>query len=375
MIVLYVGTTGNNNHTGSGAADYMYGDAGNDTFSGLGGIDFLRGSVGDDHLYGGSGNDFLDAGENNDVVRGDGGNDILVGLTGNDNLDGGAGNDDIFGGPGRDVLHGGAGADKFTFISTADSPASAAHDQITDFSVSSGDTIDLSSIHNFSFIGKAGFTAPWQVREGTAGGHATVEVNTSGSSGAEMVIDLNGNGTLTANDFILSGGVTGDNATHNVLLGNNAANTLHGGGGFDYLYGSAGNDKLYGEGDSDMVRGGDGDDLVDGGAGDDGLYGGAGRDTFVTSSGHDIVQDFASGEDKIQVASSTATSFSQLSVTQEAGGTLVETGHDSNSTALRAAGTADAVAPAEAADGHHDGSVFLAGIDAHHVSAADFIFG
>src|SRR3954467_15174328 len=137
MIVLYVGTSGNNNHTGSGAADYMYGDAGNDTFSGLGGIDFLRGSVGDDHLYGGSGNDFLDAGENNDVVRGDGGNDILVGLTGNDNL---------FGGPGRDVLHGAPGADKFTFISTADSPASA-HDQITDFSLGGGDTIDLSSIH------------------------------------------------------------------------------------------------------------------------------------------------------------------------------------------------------------------------------------
>ena len=34
MIVLYVGDTGNNTHSGSGAADYMYGDAGNDTFSG-----------------------------------------------------------------------------------------------------------------------------------------------------------------------------------------------------------------------------------------------------------------------------------------------------------------------------------------------------
>src|SRR4051795_10402622 len=349
MIVLYVGTTGNNTHTGSGAADYMYGDAGNDTFSGNGGIDFLRGSVGDDHLYGGSGNDFLDAGENNDVVRGDDGNDILVGLTGNDNLNGGAGNDDIFGGPGRDVLTGGSGADKFVFISTADSPASA-HDQITDFSLSGGDTIDLSSIHNFSFIGKGAFTAPWQVREGTAGGHGTVEVNTSGSSGAEMVIDLNGNGTLTANDFILSGGVTGDNATHNVLLGNNAANTFHGGGGFDYLYGSAGNDKLYGEGDSDMVRGGEGNDLVNGGAGDDGLYGGAGRDTFVTSGGHDIIQDFASGQDRIQVASSAAATFSQLSVTQQADGTTVEIG-GSGSTALRAASTAGA--PAEAADGHH----------------------
>src|SRR5215213_7492266 len=366
MIHLYVGTPGDNTHTGSSAADYMYGDAGNDTFSGLGGIDFLRGSVGDDHLYGGSGNDFLDGGENNDVVRGDGGNDILVGLTGTDNLDGGAGNDNVFGGPGRDTLTGGSGADKFTFISTADSPASS-HDQITDFSISSGDTIDLSSIHNFSFIGRAGFSAPWQVREGTAGGHATVEVNTSGSGGAEMVIDLNGNGTLTANDFILSGGVTGDNATHNVLLGTNGANTFHGGGGFDYVYGSAGNDKLYGEGDSDMVRGGDGDDLVDGGAGDDGLYGGAGRDTFVTSGGRDIIQDFASGQDRIQVASSAATSFSQLSVTQQADGTMVEFGHNSDLTALRAAGTA-AATPAGAADSHHGDSVFLAGIDAHHVS-------
>ena len=158
-----------------------------------------------------------------------------------------------------------------------------------------------------------------------------------------MVIDLNGNGTLTANDFILSGGVTSDNATHNVLLGNNAANTFHGGGGFDYLYGSAGNDKLYGEGDSDMVRGGDGDDLVNGGAGDDGLYGGAGRDTFVTSSGHDIIQDFESGQDRIQVASSAATSFAQLSVTQQADGTMVEIG--GSATALRAAGTAAAPPP------------------------------
>ena len=122
-------------------------------FLAIGGIDFLRGSVGDDHLSGGSSNDFLDGGENNDTLRGDDGNDILVGLTGNDSLNGGAGNDNLFGGPGRDSLAGGSGADKFVFISTPDSPASS-HDQITDFSLSSGDVIDLSSIHNFTFIGR-----------------------------------------------------------------------------------------------------------------------------------------------------------------------------------------------------------------------------
>ena len=251
-------------------------------------------------------------------------------------------------------------------------PASA-HDQITDFSLSSGDTIDLSSIHNFSFIGRAGFTAPWQVREGTAGGHATVEVNTSGSSGAEMVIDLNGNGTLTANDFILSGGVTSDNATHNVLLGNNAANTFQGGGGFDYLYGGAGNDKLYGEGDSDMVRGGAGDDLVNGGAGDDGLYGGAGRDTFVTSSGHDIIQDFASGQDRIQVAGSgppASRSCRSRSRPTAPWSSSVEAG-------AAAAGTPPAPPPPPPPRprGRPSRFIFMAGVDAHHLSAADFIFG
>src|SRR4051794_12393772 len=310
---LRVGTTGDDDghdsaHPslfGTSSIDYIYGDAGNDFISSGNDTDFLRGSAGNDEIHAGNGADYVDGGENNDKVFGDGGNDILLGLSGNDTVDGGAGNDTISGGLGRDILHGGDGADKFVFISTADSLPSA-HDQINDFSLSSGDTIDLSSIHSFlstDFIGRAAFSAPWQIREGSAIGadglvHATVEVNTSGSSGAEMVIDLNGNGTLTANDFILSGGVTGDNATHNVLIRpetENAANTFHGGGGFDCLYGAAGNDKLYGEGDSDMVRGGAGDDLVDGGAGDDGLYGGPGRGTLLPPRGRAHNPGFAAG--------------------------------------------------------------------------------
>ena len=90
------------------------------------------------------------------------------------------------------------------------------------------------------------------------------------------------------------------------------------------------------------------------------------RDVFVSPSGRDIIQDFESGRDRIQVSSSVATSAAQLSITQQADGALVEVG---GATALRAAGT-DAVA---ASDSHHD-AVLLAGIDASHVSAADFIF-
>ena len=100
-----------------------------------------------------------------------------------------------------------------------------------------------------------------------------------------------------------------------------------------------------------MVRGGSGDDIVDGGAGDDALYGGEGRDTFVRSSGNDIIQDFESGRDRIQVSSSAATSVAQLSITQHADGTMVEIG---GATALRAASTA---AAADGTESQHD-SIF-----------------
>ena len=271
----------------------------------------------------------------------------MVGLTGNDSLNGGAGNDNLFGGPGRDSLAGGSGADKFVFISTADSPASA-HDQITDFSLSGGDVIDLSSIHNFSFIGRDDFTAPWQVREGTAGGHATVEVNTSGNSGAEMVIDLNGNGTLTASDFILSGGVTSDNATHNVLLGNTGANTFHGGGGFDYLYGTPAMTNCTARVTATWSAAAPGTTSSMAVLGT--TLSTAGRAGTRSSPPAATTSSRISSpeRDRIQVSSSAATSVAQLSITQQADGTMVEIG---GATALRAASTA---AAADGTESQHD---------------------
>ena len=88
----------------------------------------------------------------------------------------------------------------------------------------------------------------------------------------------------------------------------------------------------------------------------------------MRSSGNDIIQDFESGRDRIQVSSSAATSAAQLSITQHADGAMVEIG---GTTALRAASTA---AAADGTESQHD-SIFLTGVDAHHISAADFIFG
>ncbi|MEK0083996.1 M10 family metallopeptidase C-terminal domain-containing protein [Benzoatithermus flavus] len=360
-IRLFVGGRGNDTLTGTNVADHLYGDGGNDTLRGNGGVDTLRGSLGNDYLDGGSGSDFLDGGVGNDVLYGGIGNyrDILAGHAGNDTLDGGGGDDTIDGGLGRDRLTGGAGRDVFYFSSTQDSLPSA-RDVITDFR--HGDRIDLSSIdaklhtpggQDFTFIGTHAFTAEGQVRYAQSGGHTLVEVNTSGRSGAEMVIDLQGDVSLQASDFAFRGGDKTDHASDDAIFSHNASvNHFSGGGGDDYVYGAAGNDIVRGGGDSDMVRGGEGDDIVDGGPGDDILYGGTGRDVFVFDGddGRDIIQDFTRGEDRLQFRGSSAEhGMADFSIQQSGADTVIHT--------------------------LHGDEIILAGVHARELSAADFLFG
>ena len=76
-------------------------------------------------------------------------------------------------------------------------------------------------------------------------------------------------------------------------------------GGEDMLFGGKGNDYLRGNDDDNWLEGGDGNDILYGGAGNDTLHGGAGNDTFRLfrkSNGHTHIEDFTSGEDKIQIA-------------------------------------------------------------------------
>ena len=331
MIKLFKGTIGNDTLLGSSGVDYIYADAGDDVLRGNGGSDFLRGSLGNDLLDGGAGNDFLQAGEDRDNLLGGWGRDILLGQDGNDVINGGGDSDTISGGTGRDVLTGGHGADRFVFSSIKDS-APGTPDQITDFSVTSGDVLDFSGIdaksgvsgfQGFVYVGSAAFTGEGQIRSVMEEGRTLVEVNTKGVGGAEMVIELTGALTLEEHHFKLTGGVNNGNATIKFFLGTTGNDALTGGGGEDYLYGNTGDDILVGGAGSDLVRGGEGNDIVDGGAGDDGLYGGLGVDTFVASAGYDIVQDFEIGIDRIQIASDTIDSFEQLTLSLEYGGSRV----------------------------------------------------
>jgi Ca2+-binding RTX toxin-like protein len=93
-------------------------------------------------LTGNTGNDLLFGGAGNDTLSGGGGNDLLVGGAGDDKLDGGAGNDTLIGGAGTNTLTGGTGTDRFVITNTAGTNKN----NITDFTATQGDIIDLQSL-------------------------------------------------------------------------------------------------------------------------------------------------------------------------------------------------------------------------------------
>lgn len=70
---------------------------------------------------------------------------------------------------------------------------------------------------------------------------------------------------------------------------------VSGSGKADFLYGGDGRDSLFGNG---------GDDILSGDTGPDHLTGGSGKDMFFfeRGSGHDVVNDFEDGKDRIEVA-------------------------------------------------------------------------
>ena len=142
----------------------------------------------------------------------------------------------------------------------------------------------------------------------------------SGGAGADIVRG-------GADDDIVSGDadddiVSGD-AGDDVVFGGDGDDIVRGGAGNDTLDGGAGADRVIGDRDDDTVLGGLGDDVVKGGLGDDFISGGEGSDIlwgdggadvfhFSANDGVDIVKDFASGEDRIDLQSFGFVSFDQV---------------------------------------------------------------
>ena len=117
-------------------------------------------------------------------------------------------------------------------------------------------------------------------------------LNVTASAGADTVQGY-------SFDDVLSG-----KGGKDLLRGRLGDDSLLGGAGADTLSGGEGRDVVTGGDAADLLRGGDGNDSLSGGAGADRLTGGKGADVFVFApkGGIDIITDFRTGADKIDVS-------------------------------------------------------------------------
>ena len=243
----FQGSLGDDTLGGGDGRDILDGGDGRDILDGGAGNDSLRGNSGGDTLDGGTGSDtasyrsdgavrvsldksvvatgaaggdtFISienlSGSNagSDLLAGNAGKNILRGYVGNDSLYGRSGNDTLVGGMGADKLNGGSGKDVFDYNSIRESSlAKAGRDRINSFNEKATDKIDLSTIDAiagtvkndaFKFIENHAFTKLGQVRAYFSGTDTFIDVNTTGSTAADMRIVLTGHHTLDGLDFSL----------------------------------------------------------------------------------------------------------------------------------------------------------------------------
>lgn len=225
----------------------------------FGGTDFVPGNTTAGTIY-----------ANN--LSGKAGADVLLGLSGKDRLKGLGGADSLYGGDGGDVLLGGLGNDQL-------------------FGGRAGDRL-LGQAGADDLFGNAGSdtlmggNGPDYLDGGTGPDELI------GGAGPDKLFGGNQNDTLV-------GGVGAD-----LLFGQGGADRLEGGRQNDVLRGGPGADDLLGGGGADRLFGGTGPDTIIGGGGNDQLQGGGGPDIFIftTGGGEDVVTDFLSLTDLLDVS-------------------------------------------------------------------------
>lgn len=207
------------------------------------------------HIVGDDISDNFITGGGDDLIESSGGDDKIISKTGDDKIVSGDGNDTVISGRGSDTVWGGDGRD---IIAGGDGD----------------DTIDGGSGNDIL----------------------------GGGKGNDVLYGQDGDDRMRGgeHDDILFGGLGDD-----IVGGGKGADILHGDEGNDLLKGGPGSDIIYGGLGNDILRGSFGDDTLAGGEGDDILWGGEGQDVFVFSdtSGNDIIRDFETGQDMIDVGS------------------------------------------------------------------------
>lgn len=331
---------GDDDLTGSSAADYADLGTGDDQAAMGAGNDIVLAGAGHDTLHGENGNDLLRGEEGNDNIFGDLGDDSLAGEAGNDQLAGGSGADILSGGLGDDLisgfsiqggaaagmgapdgadqLFGGAGDDRLILGRGDSATGGAGADRFeTDARWREGDAAFVIADYRAgedSLVLQHPITldpntslpiAPTLTVQTTPDGLSSrILLNGEVVAIVEGVPDLDPAAiTLQADptvdagyradgfDSTLPGTPSGDSATG--TAGDDygrfgaGSDSVTAGAGNDSLLGEDGADSLLGEAGNDTLSGGQGDDALAGGAGDDLLRGELGQDALAGGDGAD----------------------------------------------------------------------------------------
>ena len=143
----------------------------------------------------------------------------------------------------------------------------------------------------------------------------------SGGFGNDLLIGGSGNDSISGgpgNDTAWGGdgddSISGSSAGDDCLHGNAGNDTINGGIDNDEVWGDEGNDFLVGNVGNDTLFGGSGNDFIRGDEGNDQLYGGEGADIFYfgKNSGTDVIHDFETGMDDINVKGLGLTSWAKV---------------------------------------------------------------
>ena len=132
----------------------------------------------------GGGADTITGSAGSETIEGGNGNDILSGLGGNDTLKGDDGNDTLNGGAGANTLTGGNNADVFLFSLDA---LDGVLDQVLDYDLAEGDTVDLTDLFDVATDGLGGDTFADFMTYNNATGELTVDVNGSNAGGSQVI--------------------------------------------------------------------------------------------------------------------------------------------------------------------------------------------
>jgi Ca2+-binding RTX toxin-like protein len=287
--VIYERSTGGIDTVITGVSFYFYPNLENLILAvGAGGI-FGVGNDGANTITGNEGDNLIIALAGDDDVYGDSGNDIIYGGSGNDTILGAAGIDYLFGGEDDDVIDGGLDAD-LIYGEGGDDSLTGGSDFVFDMLVGGegNDTLNgASGFGDFDYL----YGGP---------GDDVYFVDTP----ADLVFEFAGEGNDIVYANIKGAGYYLYGEIEDLVLlgttpfgvGNTLDNRLTGNDAGNYLLGGAGNDSINGKGGNDV------------------LFGEVGADTFIfeRGTGGDVIGDFLSGTDKIQLIGLGFINFNQV---------------------------------------------------------------